>query len=190
MTFKSLVAKLLPSRRSHHTRILLDLPHSEKIAEVKTLLEKERKYGRRSDTGKEIRHSKYRDGSYRMIYGVWVDSRLEYETLGIPLGIAPPNRPDAVDNSPGVPESVLGSCGRCKVSWKWVEGHLTLYSCGSACFPLCEKCWSDLTPEERVPYYRELFDKWRSDAIRFNSDSSTYSDVLWQQILTAVLTEK
>ena len=29
------------------------------------------------------------------------------------------------------------------------------------CFPLCEKCWQELkTPEARLPYYKELFDKW------------------------------
>ena len=27
-------------------------------------------------------------------------------------------------------------------------------------FPLCERCWSDLTPRERWPYYLALFNSW------------------------------
>lgn len=28
-------------------------------------------------------------------------------------------------------------------------------------FPLCEQCWSELTPQNRLPFYRVLFEQWR-----------------------------
>ena len=57
-----------------------------------------------------------------------------------------------------------GKCGRCKTAWRFVEGHCTPYEHGRACFPLCEKCWSALTPLTRLPYYRTLLDSWKVDA--------------------------
>jgi hypothetical protein len=30
-----------------------------------------------------------------------------------------------------------------------------------SCFPLCERCWHQLAPDERLPYYRELVDEWK-----------------------------
>lgn len=57
-------------------------------------------------------------------------------------------------------------CYRCRTPWKFVKGHDTAYEWGEingyrypfrGCFPLCEKCWSDLgTPEARLPYYEVL----------------------------------
>lgn len=31
---------------------------------------------------------------------------------------------------------------------------------GMSMFPLCEGCWSKLTPKQRLPFYRELWDKY------------------------------
>lgn len=28
------------------------------------------------------------------------------------------------------------------------------------CLPLCERCWAELTPEARLPFYRALYDAW------------------------------
>lgn len=45
-------------------------------------------------------------------------------------------------------------CYRCGMPWKFTEGHATPYKTshgGTACLPLCEHCWGDLTPEERLP---------------------------------------
>lgn len=57
-----------------------------------------------------------------------------------------------------------GSCFRCGRPWKNIHGHNTAYgSKGFGCFPLCEDCWSELTPEERLPYYRALYDSWTPD---------------------------
>ncbi len=78
----------------------------------------------------------------------------------------------------------LGWCYRCLRPWKvnarkkigkrsyqqlgrlrwWgligVESHSTRYSESAACFPLCEGCWSKLTPKERLPYYDMLVEEW------------------------------
>lgn len=63
-------------------------------------------------------------------------------------------------------------CGRCGRTWAFADEHMTWYEprdCtvkrperGSGCFPLCETCWSELTIEERLPYYQELFLYWKS----------------------------
>jgi hypothetical protein len=37
-----------------------------------------------------------------------------------------------------------------------------MYSDSKGCFPLCESCWSELTPETRLPYYKELYESWLS----------------------------
>lgn len=78
----------------------------------------------------------------------------------------------------------LGTCYRCCRPWKhpkfkrvgprtwqqqnrlrfWghvgVVEHTTPYKRGNGCFPLCEGCWSSLTPEERLPYYQRLVHRW------------------------------
>lgn len=57
------------------------------------------------------------------------------------------------------------ACGRCNRSWALVDEHVTpvdFSTGGHGCFPLCETCWSELTIEERLPYYHELFLYWKS----------------------------
>lgn len=46
--------------------------------------------------------------------------------------------------------------------WGRATPHNTVYAAGTrACNPLCEDCWAELvTPEARLPYYRELYDWW------------------------------
>jgi hypothetical protein len=51
-------------------------------------------------------------------------------------------------------------CGRCKTNWAFVKSHDTEYSRSGGCFPLCEKCWRGLTPAQRLPYYRDLWQEW------------------------------
>jgi len=53
-----------------------------------------------------------------------------------------------------------GGCYRCGDTWNWKTAHSTPYEEGRACFPLCEECWSELTPDERLPYYEELVAVW------------------------------
>lgn len=72
------------------------------------------------------------------------------------------------------------ACRRCRTSWRFVKGHVTMTSAGSGCFPLCEACWAELSPKERLPYYRSLFEQWQ----RQGSTNHT-----WTQIESAVLEE-
>lgn len=72
----------------------------------------------------------------------------------------------------------FSACGRCRTTWDYVEHHVTNYNDGSGCFPLCQKCWRDLLPAERVPYYRALHSEVEWDALN------------WQQVEHAVLTEE
>lgn len=58
--------------------------------------------------------------------------------------------------------SGYGSCHRCGDSWSWKPEHITDYSETNGCFPLCEECWSVLTPDERLPFYAELVADWAS----------------------------
>lgn len=62
-------------------------------------------------------------------------------------------------------------CRRCQRPW-WrddvgvkgigvgVKSHSTPYSVEGGCFPLCQSCWSMLTPQERLPYYEDLWHVW------------------------------
>lgn len=65
------------------------------------------------------------------------------------------------------------SCFRCGRTWNTCRNHSTPYSWhtpypggvkrpASACFPLCEDCWGELTRAQRLPYYRQMFDEWES----------------------------
>jgi len=51
-------------------------------------------------------------------------------------------------------------CQRCGIIWGFTHPHITNYTHSDGCFPLCESCWKDLTPEERLPFYRNLYTKW------------------------------
>lgn len=46
--------------------------------------------------------------------------------------------------------------------WVGVKAHATNYSISRGCLPLCEGCWSSLTPETRLPYYDALLELWES----------------------------
>ncbi len=77
-----------------------------------------------------------------------------------------------------IPASAFSACGRCETSWKYTEGHTTYYSETSGMFPLCESCWQQLTPSERLPYYKKLYNDWKrmGDTV-----------VSWENIEKAVL---
>ena len=72
-------------------------------------------------------------------------------------------------------------CKRCGTPWKFVEEHETWYRPTHAVFALCRPCWPELTSEERLPYYRQVFDDWE----RFGC-----GDREWPEIERAVLTEQ
>ncbi len=71
-----------------------------------------------------------------------------------------------------------GTCGRCDTTWFFVKEHITLFSECEGMFALCEKCWSELTPETRMPFYRELWSEWTDRRSR------------WEDVETAVLDGK
>ena len=63
-----------------------------------------------------------------------------------------------------------GACGRCGDTFNWKPWHETQEDGNRGCLPLCESCWSALTPETRLPYYRELFESWViQDPARWNA---------------------
>jgi len=78
-----------------------------------------------------------------------------------------------------------GHCLRCETPWCFVEYHHTQYTDSSGCFPLCQKCWSELTPEQRLPFYRELVDYWYMNWPP-RADEPKFSDT-WHDVKTAVL---
>lgn len=75
-----------------------------------------------------------------------------------------------------------GACARCHTNWHYVEGHSTMVTDGRGCFPLCEHCWAELSPSQRVPYYRDLWDKWQSQGSEAEYD--------WPTMQRAVLAER
>jgi hypothetical protein len=30
----------------------------------------------------------------------------------------------------------------------------------TSCFPLCQHCWSELSPQKRIPFYKMLYNEW------------------------------
>lgn len=77
-------------------------------------------------------------------------------------------------------------CLRCHTSFVFSRGHPTIaetpllpgkrYVCGA----LCHRCWRDLTPSERLPYYQRLWLARRGENPRENA-------LAWAAIEAAVL---
>jgi hypothetical protein len=57
-----------------------------------------------------------------------------------------------------------GACRRCHTTWRFVKPHHTEYMDWRWCVPLCEKCWSELTPQQRLPYYYDMILEWMKDS--------------------------
>lgn len=62
----------------------------------------------------------------------------------------------------GVCSDGYSACQACGTSWDQVAWHNTQYSVHAGCFPLCEECWAERTPRERLPFYAQLLNLWRS----------------------------
>ena len=77
-------------------------------------------------------------------------------------------------------------CGRCGTTWPFVQAHHTQYELTRGCFPLCEKCWSELIPATRLPYYREM---WLRNLTHYTAQEVTQIPV-WADIERAVLEGK
>lgn len=69
-------------------------------------------------------------------------------------------------------------CGRCHRNWRICISHGTKISGEEGVFPLCRDCWKELSIEERLPYYRALWNQWQAWG-----DSS---DEEWERIEEAV----
>ena len=80
------------------------------------------------------------------------------------------------------------SCRRCGIPWIDAEWHSTSINAQEGLFPLCKKCWEQLSIKERLPFYRELFDS------RLESNSQEICDSViqenWEEIEKAVLAGK
>lgn len=40
------------------------------------------------------------------------------------------------------------------------SGHFTPFTAVDSVVALCRSCWGSLTPEERLPYYRRIYEAW------------------------------
>lgn len=78
-----------------------------------------------------------------------------------------------------------GWCFRCERRWCQVDFkyHVTDYSLGQGCFPLCEKCWRKLgTPEARLPFYRMHYERNYAQL----AEAGFKDDANWDDIVLAV----
>ena len=88
-------------------------------------------------------------------------------------------------------EREISGCHRCGTKWGKCEAHFTthVYSpdgrVAAQCFPLCEECWGALGPEDRLPFYKELFDCWVASGSP-DCNGIAWDDV-WQTIRKNVL---
>lgn len=84
------------------------------------------------------------------------------------------------------------ACGRCGMPWGATKNHVTKVTENRGIFPLCEKCWKDLTPQERLPYYRKLYESWLKTAPKTLPDGTPYkgTNMTWEEIEAAVLAGK
>lgn len=74
-------------------------------------------------------------------------------------------------------------CHCCGMPWSHTDGHSTTFNRSQGCFPLCKECWNELTPETRLPFYRQLYMEWES------LGADLYAG-MWSDIETAVLSGK
>ena len=73
-------------------------------------------------------------------------------------------------------------CGRCHRPWAVCSGHAINYSDSGGCFALCEKCWSELLPKERLPYYESVVKSW----IHESPDGYKHGGMSWDELLKAL----
>ena len=66
-----------------------------------------------------------------------------------------------------------GCCGRCRTPWPECESHTTIVNFGHGMFPLCVDCWSELTPNQRLPYYKSMCDTWTDHNDKWEEIQST-----------------
>ncbi len=86
----------------------------------------------------------------------------------------------------GHPFNAVGSkCGGCGCRFFIAKAHFTPYGDGGgASYALCEACWQNLIPEERLPHYRDIYGWWITHVD--NSGFTSWKQA-WQEMEIAVL---
>lgn len=84
---------------------------------------------------------------------------------------------------------MYSACGRCGMPWRVTMRHSTRVNEGGGMFPLCESCWKELTPQERIPYYKQLYDSWLKTYPLTLPDGTPVSgpNMTWEEVEAAVL---
>ena len=95
-----------------------------------------------------------------------------------------------------------GGCARCERAWGRNVMHCTPLDPGRSVFVLCEECWCELSPLERLPYYQALWVEWvasgATDHSAYYPGKSTFGERLnsithslsqWEPLERAVLNE-
>lgn len=83
-----------------------------------------------------------------------------------------------------------GGCGRCWVSWKVVDHYSVKYTTTSGepqgTYIFCVLCKEELSPDERLPYYRRLYIRWMK---MYDGYSRVHDgpEVSWDVLKDAVL---
>lgn len=91
--------------------------------------------------------------------------------------------------SPPIPESIPINqstridCSKCGIEIDFMNGHKMMYSDERGILVLCEKCWSGMTPRQRLPYYRGVFDDWQ----KYPEVKADAPPELWITISNAVI---
>lgn len=75
-----------------------------------------------------------------------------------------------------------GWCLRCQTAWLFVKEHVTEYTPQRGMFPLCQKCWNELIPQTRLPFYLELWEK--------SNFTAAHNVSLWSDVERAVFSGK
>lgn len=85
-----------------------------------------------------------------------------------------------------------GTCIRCGMPWRVTKHHVTDVANRNGMFPLCEICWKDLTPQERLPHYKKQYESWLKDMPITLPDGTPYKgpEMTMEQIEAAVLAGK
>jgi hypothetical protein len=86
-------------------------------------------------------------------------------------------------------------CQRCLRVWPLCRAHTTVYKVSEngeeGCFALCEACWRDLPPDERLYYYERLVAEWKAQSLLWWMGNKVEEmEETWNQIKTAVLAGK
>jgi len=59
-----------------------------------------------------------------------------------------------------------GGCNHCGGTWNWKRAyHSISYTKTSGYSGLCDECWAELSPEERILYFKKWLKRWKIDEV-------------------------